>query len=88
MSILEVTMYLLPDGRQLRTLIENVTREDAAYFQENDILVSMEQLTTGEFAVYGRRPDADEDDEVLVLANGRNCKDTLHELRRIMEGAA
>ena len=83
---LDVKVYKRPDGRVVETTIYNIRQEDADWFRENNVAVSMEDLG-GDFAVYadvGRRlnDDPNEDpDEVIVFAAGRSCEDTMAELR-------
>ena len=60
--------------------IRNVYKEDAEYFLENDIKVSMEYLA-GDYIVYGcPYADESEESEVTIFAMGRSCEDTLHDL--------
>lgn len=87
MSNLEVTIYQRPDGRKLRTIITNVDSEDATYLTKHGVVVGMEELADNMYAVYGRFPDQDEEDEHIVLSNGRNCHECLKELRRDLESA-
>lgn len=71
--------YYNRDGEKLLD-ITKILSEDAKYFQDNDIKVSMEELA-GEIIVYGcPYADRSEESEVIVFAAGRSCEDTLHEL--------
>lgn len=79
----EVTIYQRPDGRKLRTLITSVRYEDARYFRDHGVIISMEEAEN-EFIVYGDWP-GNRHDEVIVLARGRSCEETLAELRQIIE---
>ena len=83
-SSLEVTIYQRPDGRKLRTLIKNVWYEDARYFLDNGVIISMEEIGENNYAVYGNW-NGDEEDEVIILSGGRSCEDTLAELRQTIE---
>ena len=74
------TLYSLPNGRKSLVQIKNVGSEDMLWFKENRIRLSMEQLRDGEFVVYGRWPEQEEEDEELdpweqpdaaVNSNGR-----------------
>lgn len=81
--MIEVTIYQRPDGRKLRTMITNVRHEDARYFRDNGVIISMEE-TDNEFIVYGDWP-GNRYDEVIILSGGLSCEDTLAELRQIIE---
>ena len=85
MNTLEVTIYQRPDGRKLRTLITAVDDEDAAYFNRHGVVVGIEELADNMYALYGRFPDQDEEDELIVLSNGRTCNECLKELRTDLE---
>jgi len=85
MSNLEVALYKRPDGRKLRTMITKVDSEDAAYFRRHGIVISIEELADDVYALYGRFPDQDEEDELIVLSNGRTCNECLKELRADLE---
>lgn len=81
--MIEVTIYQRPDGRKLRTMITNVRHEDARYFRDNGVIISMEE-TDNEFIVYGDWP-GNPYDKVIFLSGGRSCEDTLAELRQTIE---
>lgn len=61
------------------TKINNVKDQDAKYFNDNEINISMEYLG-GDYIVYGCKNDDDE--EIIVLSKGRSCEDTLSELAK------
>lgn len=72
-------VYYYRDGQHIIDCV-NVRPEDVAYFESNDIKVSMEELNN-EFIVYGCPfSDDSEESEVIVFANGRSCEDTMAEL--------
>ena len=79
------TLYSLPDGRQRLVQIKNVGSEDMLWFKENRIRLSMEQLRDGEFVVYGRWPEQEEEDEELVLSLAKSCQETMKQLREQLE---
>lgn len=79
------TLYSLPDGRQSMVQIKNVGSEDMLWFKENRIRLSMEQLRDGVFAVYGRWPEQEEEDEELVLSLAKPCQETMKQLREQLE---
>lgn len=84
---MQITFYQKPDGRQKILEIKNVLPEDAKWFSENNIKISMEDIG-GDFAVYGDTGMEDEDGEIiemLVISQGRTCEETLSALRRECE---
>lgn len=84
---MQITFYQKPDGRQKSLEIKNVLPEDEKWFSANNIKISMEDIG-GDFAVYGDTGMVDEDGEtieMLVIAQGRTCEETLSALRRECE---
>ena len=81
------TLYSLPNGRKSLIQIKNVGSEDMLWFKENRIRLSMEQLRGGVFAVYGRWPEQEEEDEELVLSLAKSCQETMEQLRKQLEKA-
>lgn len=63
-----------------RSKVTNIYKEDKNFINQNKLLLSLEELATGEFAVYLRHPKEDEDKEITVLAMGRTCEETIKEL--------
>lgn len=85
---MNVTVYHRPDGRKEVIRVHNVHPEDAQWFEEHGVAVSMEDIG-GMFAVYGdigRELDG-EPDEIIVLSQGMNCEGTLAKLRKECEEA-
>lgn len=80
---MEVTIYSQPHGRTQVVDIPNVLPDDAAYFQRNNISISMEEVggTFAIYADYGKRTDDGEPDELIEISSGRSCEETLHALR-------
>jgi len=59
---------------------KNVYETDEKFFQDNNIKVSMEELS-GNIIVYGcPYSDKSEESEVIVFAGNKSCEDTLSEL--------
>ena len=84
---MNVTLYKRPHGHTSIINITKITDEDATWFDDNEIKVSMELTPVG-FAVYadcGYRLDDDPDedpDEVIVIARrNQPCEDVMKELR-------
>lgn len=75
-----VDFYVPPNGEIRRLDISNIYPEDEKFFEEHDIIVSMEHLR-GDYIVYGYKRGTDpEETEQIVFDNGRCCEETLHEL--------
>jgi hypothetical protein len=71
--------YFNHNGEHLINVV-NIAPEDAQYFNDNDIKVSMEELN-GEIIVYGcPYDDASEESEIIVFSSGKSCEETLAEL--------
>lgn len=85
------TFYKAPYGEKQTVEIKNILEQDEAFFKEYRVILSMEQLQS-EIVVYGRFPHQEEDDEIIILARGRSCEETLNELanelRMLLEGTA
>ena len=68
------------DGKVLIHQIKDVAEEDAKFFVQNNILISIEELA-GDIIVYGcPRADELEESELIVFANGRPSIEVLAEL--------
>ena len=71
--------YYNQNGEKLLN-IRNILSEDAQYFADNNIRVSMEELA-GEVIVYGcPYSDESEESEVIVFAKNKSCEETMTEL--------
>lgn len=84
---MKATVFISPNGRTEVIEVTNVYPEDAAYFVENNIHISMEQLA-GETIVYadiGQTDDEGEPVELIEFAGTRSCEDTLAALRKACE---
>lgn len=81
---LAVRYYSLPNGCMRVIEMSNIDQEEIDFFTENDIVVSIEELSTGDIVVYGcPRSDESEESEVMVFAGKRNCQDTMKALRGV-----
>ena len=69
-----------PGEPRTHILVKNVYEEDADFICDNNLVLTLEQLTTGDFAIYLRHEDDDEDDELITIANGRSCEECIKEL--------
>lgn len=87
---MEVKLFKPPHGHSVIIDVLNVHAEDEKFFQENNIEISMEDVSAGGtpmFAVYAdlgisdEHDDDDENIELLELSQGRSCEETLSALR-------
>ena len=74
------TVFHPPNARQTEIDLKNVYPEDEAFFQENNVSISLEDIG-GMFVIYALCEGMEEEDELLVLSHGRSCQETLKELR-------
>ena len=79
----KVIQYLRPDGRQREMLVD----VDEGYVEKaKDMVLSAEELTTGEIAVYARFKDEPEENERLELAiNGPGNKSPSTMLQKVID---
>lgn len=82
--MLNVLMYQRPTGERKYVDIKNVYPEDAKWFNDNNIKVSMEpDATEGNYICYADYGDPE--NEAIEFSLGKNCEDTLHALRETTE---
>lgn len=80
-----VTLYKRSDGRTQELDITNVYEEDAKFFEDNQVRVSMEVLNN-EFIIYGTHYDDEGGEyEQIVFSGDRTCQESLHELAGLMK---
>lgn len=78
---LPIKLYKKPDGRVQIIECRNVHPQDLKYFQDNEIVVSMEELGENNYILYGcPSSDLSEESEMIVFSNGRSCEATLEDL--------
>jgi hypothetical protein len=81
----EVTQYLRPFGRT-QLVYAPVGEEYAIRANTAALILSAEVLSTGIVAIYGRRPDQDESEETLELAqNGPGDAGPIEQLQKIID---
>lgn len=83
MSELTALYYRRPHGHTETLVMRNVYDEDRDWFLAQGIQLSIEELLTGDFVIYGRFDQ--EDNEALEMDLGRSCQDTLKALRAQIE---
>lgn len=81
---INATFYLYSGSSTRRniqhSIVTNIYDGDKVFIKQNKLLLSLEELATGEFVAYLRHPEEDEDKEIAVLAMGRTCEETIKEL--------
>ena len=83
---LAVRYYARPNGRVSEIEMRNIDQSEIRFFNEMDIQVSIEELTTGDIVVYGcPRDDVSEEKEVVVFAGKKDCRETMKALREECE---
>ena len=86
---LPVTIYHRPNGRQEDIICNNINEDDAKWFQDHNVKVSMEESGSGGHILYADYGAVDEDgepDEVIVVTH-RSCEEAMAKLRRLTEKA-
>ena len=81
MSI-HVTVYYLPHGK---STVQEITDDDALWFTQNNVKLSMEELSTGAKVIYADYGDPE--DEAMVVSMTKPCIEMLAELRKQTEVA-
>lgn len=80
----QVTFFIPPFGKKEKRDVIDIAVDDAKWFTDNNVEVSMEEL--GHMAiVYATPPGKDEEDEIMVVSNGRSCMETMADLRNQCE---
>ena len=78
--MITVKYYRPPNGRHSTIDMPNIYPDDEKYFKKYGYEISMEQILE-DFVVYARAPhDHDGEYEVMALARGRTCQETMKEL--------
>lgn len=87
--ILTATVYVRPRGKQETIVVKNVYPEDAKWFIENNVKISMEEDGRKGIVVYGDYGYVDPEDlepvEAIEVSLGRSCEETLKALRQKIE---
>lgn len=81
----QATLFIPPNGDKQKVSVMDINPEDARWFTDNNVEVSMEYINLMAI-VYATPPGKDpEEDEIMIFSNGRNCNDTMAELRKQCE---
>ena len=77
--------YYVPNcnGIAKEMRIHNIYKEDRDFILKNDLILTLEQLPIGEYVIYIRHQKQKEDDEIMTLAKGRTCEETIKEVVNI-----
>ena len=84
---MEVIFFTRPNGNQIQGTIEHVKGEDAKWFKENNVKVSMEDcgifLTIyADCGLFINNDPTEDPDEIIVITNAdEKCEDALTRLR-------
>ena len=81
---IEVTLFIPPNAEQHVIQVTDVTDEDAAWFTENKIIISMEELRSGAKVIYGKY-GVNDNQECMVVGMNKTCKSMLSELRSFVQ---
>lgn len=82
---MEVLMYQKPKGFCNTIEMRNIYPDDELFFVNNDITVSIEEIYHNQFAIYGHIRGTPEEEECIVLSDGRSCEETMKSLREELE---
>lgn len=85
--MISATLYIAPFAEKKQIQINDIDYDDEVWFIENGVKLSLEELATGEIAMYadiGYVVNGDHE-EALELSRGRSCAETLAALRKQCE---
>ena len=81
------TLYQRPDGRKTKHEMTNITPEDEAWYRENNIIVSMEEIAPNVitiFAEYGET-EGEPDEITYIVPAGERCVLSMAKIRARIE---
>ena len=83
---IQATVYILPNGRQEVITVTEITDDDALWFTQHNVKLSMEELRTGAKVIYADYGNPDEE-AIVVSMPGRErpCIEMMTELRKQTE---
>lgn len=78
-----VTLYSLPNGNNKLIEFKNVKEEDEKWFEDYNVSVSMETLSSGEFVLYADCGIYEEDplEAIVIVKEGESAFDSMSRLR-------
>ena len=80
-------LYHRPDGRKTEHELENITPEDEAWYRENNIIVSMEEIAPNVitiFAEYGET-EGEPDEITYIVPTKKSCEVSMAKVRARIE---
>tara|TARA_R110000803_G_scaffold43473_1_gene92717 strand:+ start:47 stop:328 length:282 start_codon:yes stop_codon:yes gene_type:complete len=87
--MLSATLFKRPNGASEEITITEIDAVTASFFKSNNVSVSLEDTGT-DFVVWadaGLKLDDGTPDEITVTASGRDCWETMAELRDLVRQA-
>lgn len=86
---MKATIFVKPHGTKQVIEIIDINPDDEDYFMQHNVKVSLEEdFQPGTFiayADYGAEDEDGEPDEVIVFSAGRDCRETMAELRQLVQ---
>lgn len=81
------TLYQRPDGRKTEHEMVNITPEDEAWYRENNIIVSMEEIGPEVIVIYAQYDETEgEPDEITyIVPAGERCILSMAKIRATIE---
>lgn len=83
MATIQVKFFFPPHGHSSMQEITGISDEDALWFTNNNIKLSMEELQTGAKVIYADYGNPDE--EALVVSMSKPCIEMMSELKKQTE---
>jgi hypothetical protein len=78
---IKATVFTPPHGTQTIIDVIDITDEDAAFFNNNNIKISMEELSIGSKVIYADWNGIPEDEALVLVPEGVTCKQAMTQLR-------
>ena len=80
-------LYHRPDGRKTEHELENITPEDEAWYRENNIIVSMEEIAPNVITIFAEYGETEgEPDEITYIVPAKeSCEVSMAKVRARIE---
>ena len=85
---LQATFYHRPHGEKTIGIIRDIKQEDAKWFIDHKVKVSMESGVNGNHIIYADIGETLEDGtpvDIIVMSDGRDCNTVMTEVRNLCE---
>ena len=81
------TLYQRPDGRKSEYEMEHITPEDEAWYRENNIIVSMEEIAPNVITIFTEYGETEgEPDEITyIVPTKESCEVSITKVRARIE---